>query len=66
MACLNHWMNFPFSLAYCKKEHTCSNHGTCGDYGECICDDHYYGPNCNSKCNFKYTVNPDKDKEGDN
>ena len=43
---------FVILLVLCNNITKCNHHGTCGDDGNCICDNGYYGPNCSSKLNF--------------
>ena len=36
-------------LVLCNNSTECSDHGTCGDDGKCICHDGYYSSDCSSK-----------------
>ena len=36
----------------CNKTKECSDHGTCGDDGKCLCQDGYFGHDCSSKLMF--------------
>lgn len=37
-------INFPIMMASCPNN--CSDSGTCTVYGDCICDDGFYGTDC--------------------
>ena len=39
-------------LVLCNKSTECSDHGTCGDDGKCLCHDGYFGTDCSSKLIF--------------
>ena len=39
-------------IVSCNTTTECSDHGTCGDDGKCVCNDDYYGSDCSSKFRF--------------
>ena len=39
-------------IVSCNTTTECSDHGTCGDDGKCVCNDDYYGSDCSSKFSF--------------
>lgn len=48
--CKENWYNSTTCLTYCDEILTCSDHGECDDNGFCLCDNGYYGDNCNITC----------------
>ena len=47
-------------LVLCNSSTECSEHGTCGKDGKCLCHDGYVGTDCSSKLIFlKIKTYPD-------
>lgn len=43
-------LDFPVILATCANN--CSNHGNCTVFGDCICEEGFYGENCSEGKHF--------------